>query len=105
MEVVAVKAIGARNDSDTVEPELGIEGEQHMVVPGQSRQVVDQHALELAGTCGGEEGFEARPVPYHSGLCLVSIDVCRVHAVATRDRQLLTGPNLILDTLRTLVVR
>jgi hypothetical protein len=61
--IVAVETIGAGYDTDSVETELRIKREEIVIVPRESREVVDENGLKLPRASGGEEGFKAWPVP------------------------------------------
>ncbi|MFN8544531.1 MAG: hypothetical protein U0807_10035 [Candidatus Binatia bacterium] len=102
--VLAVEAVGAGDDPNAVEPQLGIQGEQEVVVARQPGEVVDQDAFELAIPSCRAECLQAWSIAQRAGLRLIGVDVGWIDRESAGGGKQLAGAHLIVDALGPLVL-
>ena len=89
---------------DALEVELGQDREHEVVVPGQSREVVDQDHLEPAGPRRREEVGQRLTVAPGSRLRLIRVHILVRDLEAALLGEPPAGGDLILDALGALVL-
>ncbi len=90
---------------DALEVELGQDREHEVVVPGQSREVVDQDHLEPAGPRRREEVGQRLTVAPGSRLRLIRVHILVRDLEAALLGEPPAGGDLVLDALGALVIR
>ena len=102
--VIRIDVVGDRDESHTLVVELGNQLEHEIVGSRQTREIIDQDAVDQAVGDGRTQPDQAGPVPTGTGLSLVGIDVFIENQETTLTREAPARENLIVDARRTLVL-